>query len=96
MPRAYSQDLRVRVIGAVETGASARAAARLFGVSASTTVKWVQRWRRTGSVEAKPMGGYNEQAKDSQPRIMSQRRKSPYGNNLLHFSPHHENLFRLS
>ena len=57
MPRPYSQDLRVRLIGAVETGASARSAARLFDVSASTAVKWVARWRRTGSVAALPMGG---------------------------------------
>lgn len=58
MPRAYSQDLRDRVIGAVAGGSSARSAARVFGVSASTAVKWVQRWRRTGGVAAKRMGGY--------------------------------------
>jgi len=46
------------VVGAVEAGSSARAAARVFGVSPSTAVKWVQRWRRTGSVAAKRMGGY--------------------------------------
>lgn len=62
MPRAYSQDLRDRVIGAVASGMSARAAARLFGVSASTAVKWVQRWRRTGVVSAKRMGGYRPSA----------------------------------
>ncbi len=53
----YSQDLRVRLIATVEAGASARSAARLFDVSASTAVKWVARWRRTGSVAALPMGG---------------------------------------
>ena len=58
MPRPYSQDLRDRVVGAVKAGSSARAAARVFGVSESTAVKWVQRWRRTGSVAAKRMGGY--------------------------------------
>ena len=58
MPRPYSQDLRDRVVGAVEAGSSARAAGRVFGVSESTAVKWVQRWRRTGTVAAKRMGGY--------------------------------------
>ena len=57
MPGPYSQDLRVRLIGAVEAGASARSAAQVFGVSASTAVKWVARWRRTGSVAALAMGG---------------------------------------
>ena len=57
MPRAYSIDLRERVIGSVAAGTSAREAARRFNVSASTAVKWVQRWRRSGSVAAKPMGG---------------------------------------
>ncbi len=57
MPRAYSIDLRERVIGSVAAGTSAREAARRFNVSASTAVKWVQRWRRSGSVAAKPMAG---------------------------------------
>lgn len=58
MPRAYSLDLRQRLIDAVEAGSSARAAARRLDVSASTAVKWVQRKRETGSVEAKPMHGH--------------------------------------
>ncbi len=58
MPRPYSQDLRDRVIGAAEGGMAARAAGRLFGVSESVAIKWVDRWRRTGSVSAKRMGGY--------------------------------------
>jgi transposase len=57
MPKAYSGDLRDRVIQAVETGASRRAAAGRFEVSASSAIKWVQRWRQTGSVAAKPAGG---------------------------------------
>jgi transposase len=55
MPRAYSLDWRERLIDAVEAGSFARAAARRLQVSASTAVKWVQRKRKTGSVEAKPM-----------------------------------------
>jgi transposase len=53
----YSEDLRIRVIRAVEAGSSARAAGRVFAVSPSTAVKWVHRWRQTGSVAALPMGG---------------------------------------
>ncbi len=51
MPRPYSRDLRVRVIGAVESGSSARSAGRLFGVSASVAIKWDEGWRRTGSMK---------------------------------------------
>ena len=61
MPKPYSQDLRERVIGVVEREEmSARAAGRVFGVSESTAIKWVSRWRRTGRVAAKPMGGYKK------------------------------------
>jgi transposase len=58
MPRAYSGDLRERVIEAVEhEGASRREAAERFGVSASSGIKWLQRWHETGSAMAKPRGG---------------------------------------
>ncbi len=65
MPRPYSQDLRERLIGAVEGGMSARAAGRLFDVSESSAVKWVARWRQTGQVTAKQMGGYKRSALDA-------------------------------
>ena len=58
MPRAYSLDLRQRFVEAIKAGSSARAAGRRLLVSASTAVKWAQRWRQTGSVEAKPMHGH--------------------------------------
>jgi transposase len=57
MPKPYSQDLRMRVVEAVEAGASRREVAELFGISPSVVVIWMQRWTRTGSVEAKPSGG---------------------------------------
>ena len=57
MGRAYSTDLRERVIEAVSCGVSCRAAGARFGVSASTAIKWVQRWRSTGEVGARAMGG---------------------------------------
>lgn len=58
MPRSYSCDLRERVIEAVDVeGASRREAAERFGISASSGVKWLQRWTVTGSAAPKPRGG---------------------------------------
>ena len=57
MARAYSSDLRVRVIRAVEGGFSARGAGRRLGIGESTATAWVGRWRRTGSAEAKSQKG---------------------------------------
>src|ERR1019366_5973189 len=49
MTKALSNDLRERVIREVDGGASARASADMFSVSPSSAVKWVRRWRDTGS-----------------------------------------------
>src|SRR5574337_890534 len=57
MPRAYSADMRTRVIGRVESGASRREAAEYYEVSASTAVIWVRCFRATGRCAAKPRGG---------------------------------------
>ena len=57
MARAYSLDLRERVVAAVMGGQSCRAVAARFGVSVASVVKWVQRFRATGSAAAKRMGG---------------------------------------
>ena len=56
--KAYSQDLRERVIAAVDAGQQSQAAiAQTFGISESTLDKWVKRWRDTGSVAALPFAG---------------------------------------
>ena len=57
MPGAYSDDMRVRVVEAVEAGASRREAAERFEISASTAIRWMQRKEQTGSAAAKPTGG---------------------------------------
>jgi transposase len=57
MPKSYSQDLRERVIEAVELGASRHEAADRFEVSVSSAVKWLQRWRNSKSAAPKPRGG---------------------------------------
>jgi len=59
MAGAYSQDLRNRVIDAVEKeGMSRRAAARRFGVSESAAVKWLQRYEDTGDRQPVGTGGH--------------------------------------
>jgi transposase len=62
MARAYSPDLRERVIAAVGSGQSCRGVAATFGLGASTVVKWWQRYRATGEVAAKPRGGSKARA----------------------------------
>ena len=50
-------DLRVRALAAVDRGLSRRAAARHFGVSVSSVIRWDAGRRATGSFEPKPQGG---------------------------------------
>lgn len=56
MARAYSQDLRDRVIDAALTGTSARQAAARFGVGLATAIVWVRRARQTGERAAHKQG----------------------------------------
>jgi transposase len=60
MSRAYSIDLRERVVTAMGSGASARAAAAQFGVSVASAVRWSQRQRRTGGVAPDKLGGHRK------------------------------------
>ena len=57
MARAYSLDLRERVVAAVTAGQSCRSAARTFMISVASVVKWSQRQRAIGSPAALKMGG---------------------------------------
>lgn len=56
MARAYSQDLRDRVIDAALSGNSARQAAARFGVGDATAIVWVRRARANGEREARKQG----------------------------------------
>ncbi len=58
MTKTLSNDIRKRVIRAVEGGLSARGAARKFAVSESFATKLVKRWRDTGSYEPGQRGGH--------------------------------------
>lgn len=57
MPRAYSQDLRDRIVRAVDAGGSRRSTAAKFEVSVSFVIRLVQRWRATGCAKARDTGG---------------------------------------
>ena len=56
MARAYSQDLRERVLEAAAKGMSARQAAERFGVGVSTAIVWVRRSRLNGERSARRQG----------------------------------------
>ena len=53
----YPGELRMRVIDFVEGGGSRRGAAEQFEVSASSAIRWVQRFRENGTCEPTPRGG---------------------------------------
>jgi len=57
MARAYSMDLRERVVAAIKGGMSRRGAAAYFSVSYSTAIAWMKRVDRTGSAAPGQMGG---------------------------------------
>ena len=54
---AYSKDLRVRVLDAVDRGLPRREVSNLFGVSLSTIKRWVKRRREGKDLEPKPSTG---------------------------------------
>lgn len=56
MGKAHSEDLRERVYGEIESGASRRSAARRFGVSVSTSIRLAQRMAQKGSLAPERQG----------------------------------------
>src|SRR5690625_4487046 len=57
MTRPCSDDLRERVVAAMQAGESCRSVAARFDVAPSSVAKWTQRAARTGSVSPAKMGG---------------------------------------
>jgi transposase len=62
MPRAYSEDLRRRVVADTDQGLSIRAVAQKYSVSPSFGSKLTRVWRREGSVASRQIGGYKRHA----------------------------------
>ena len=78
MTAPLSQDLRERIVHAVEDGSTIRQAARRFAVSASAAIKLMQRVRQTGSTAPAKIGGYRrplleKHADDLRALVLSQR-----------------------
>jgi hypothetical protein len=57
MSKALSLDLQVRVLAAVGTGMTHRAAGERFGVSAASVSRWRTREREQGDARPKVLGG---------------------------------------
>jgi transposase len=62
MAKPYSEDLRRRVVEAVEGGATIPEAAEEFGVGISSVVRFLRLHREAGSVSPSKFGGYKEYA----------------------------------
>jgi putative transposase len=56
MPKAYSEDLRKRVMGFLKNGGSKAEAVRRFAVSKGSVARWEKRLRETGKVAAHTQG----------------------------------------
>ena len=55
--KAYSKDLRLRVLAAVDRGMPRAQVAKTFGVSASTIKRYLRLRQQTGDVQPKPIPG---------------------------------------
>src|SRR5580700_889458 len=71
----YPRDLRVRVIEFVEAGGSRRDAAEHFRVSASSAIRWLQRFREDGTSEPMPRGGGVSPLEKFSPQILGMIRE---------------------
>lgn len=60
MAKPYSQDLRERVIEAIEAGQTQSAVAKMLKISRRTIVGYVALWRSTGQVAPKKFGGHKK------------------------------------
>jgi transposase len=77
MARAYSSDLRERVIEAVAEGSTRREAAERFGVGVSSAVRWYQFWRIDGTIAARLCGGSRSHLEDYAEEIVALIEEQP-------------------
>lgn len=55
--KAYSKDLRLKVLDAVDRGMPRNEVARIFGISVPSIKRWLRRRRESGDVEPSPIPG---------------------------------------
>jgi transposase len=55
--KAYSKDLRLKVLEAVDRGMDRREVARVFGVSLPSIKRWLKMRRERGDVQPRPIPG---------------------------------------
>ena len=60
MAKPFSQDLRERVIAAVEAGHTQTDVAAMLKIGRRTVVNYVKRWRTTGDVKPDKFGGHKK------------------------------------
>jgi transposase len=60
MAKPYSEDLRARVVEAIEDGATIPEAAERCSVSISSVVRFLRLHRETGSLSSAKFGGYKD------------------------------------
>ena len=63
MPKAYSKDLRKRVINYIKSGNNYSAAGERYNVSRETARKWYKRWEEFGHCNEKPRKGKKSSVK---------------------------------
>lgn len=66
MPLAYSYDLRVRVLSAVDSGEKITEVSKVYKVARFTIYRWLQQRKKTGTIKAKTgwQQGYGHKIKD--------------------------------
>ena len=55
--KAYSKDLRLKVLDAVDRGMPRKDVARIFGISVPSIKRWLKRRRESGDVDESPRPG---------------------------------------
>ncbi len=55
--KAYSKDLRLKVLDAVDRGMSRKEVAQIFGISVPSIKRWLKRRRESGDVVPSPIAG---------------------------------------